>query len=140
MLKLFLATCFTISLITTTARAATVNVTVTNIDASGGDVRIVMYDDAANWLTHHGGNVLAATATTGEMKFTYPDVKPGNYAILVYHDTNRNKDLDENFLGIPTEQFGFSNNPGYKHEPEMTESTFSVNNQPVALMVKLSDE
>ena len=34
----------------------------------------------------------------------------GNYAIKVFHDENSNQELDSNFLGIPTEDYGFSNN------------------------------
>ncbi len=38
-----------------------------------------------------------------------PDLPNGNYAIAVYHDANGNNKLDKNFLGIPTEKYGFSN-------------------------------
>lgn len=34
----------------------------------------------------------------------------GEYAISVFHDENSNKTLDKNFIGIPKESFGFSNN------------------------------
>lgn len=34
----------------------------------------------------------------------------GKYAIGLYIDSNENEKLDSNFFGIPTEQFGFSNN------------------------------
>jgi uncharacterized protein (DUF2141 family) len=34
----------------------------------------------------------------------------GYYAIRVFHDENSNGKLDLNFLGIPTEEYGYSNN------------------------------
>jgi uncharacterized protein (DUF2141 family) len=34
----------------------------------------------------------------------------GWYAIKVLHDENRNSELDTDFLGIPSENFGYSNN------------------------------
>ena len=37
-------------------------------------------------------------------------VTPGNYALLAFHDENRNARLDMT-LGIPREGFAFSNNP-----------------------------
>lgn len=37
-------------------------------------------------------------------------VRGKNYAIAVYHDANNNLRMDKNFLGIPTEKYGFSNN------------------------------
>ena len=42
---------------------------------------------------------------------TFQDLPLGNYAIAVFHDRNGNGKLDRNFLGIPTEGFGFSRNP-----------------------------
>jgi len=35
--------------------------------------------------------------------------RPGTYAVAVYQDTNSNERLDQNFLGIPKEPYGFSN-------------------------------
>ena len=34
----------------------------------------------------------------------------GKYAISAFHDANGNKKLDTNWVGIPTEKYGFSNN------------------------------
>jgi uncharacterized protein (DUF2141 family) len=40
--------------------------------------------------------------------FEFSDIKPGNYAIAVIHDENRNGELDTNMFGIPKEGYGFS--------------------------------
>ena len=37
--------------------------------------------------------------------------QPGLHAIVVHHDENGNRKLDRNWLGFPTEGYGFSNNP-----------------------------
>lgn len=37
-------------------------------------------------------------------------LKYGEYAIRVFHDENKNGKLDTDFLGIPDEDYGFSNN------------------------------
>jgi len=36
-------------------------------------------------------------------------VPSGTWAVLAYHDENGNKKLDTNFVGMPTEGYGFSN-------------------------------
>ena len=33
----------------------------------------------------------------------------GEYAVRVFHDENKNEEIDTNFLGIPTEDYGYSN-------------------------------
>ena len=40
----------------------------------------------------------------------FSNLEPGRYAAIAFHDENGNGKLDKNFLGIPTEPYGFSNN------------------------------
>ncbi len=53
---------------------------------------------------------LPVAAGTQQMKIE-ADLPPGTYAVSVYEDLNGNHKLDHNFLGIPTEPVGASNNP-----------------------------
>ena len=38
------------------------------------------------------------------------EIPPGSYAIKLHIDENENGKLDTNFIGIPKEQYGISNN------------------------------
>ena len=49
--------------------------------------------------------------TDNEMIILIEDIDPGTYAINIFHDENKNHELDINWLGMPQEGFGFSNNP-----------------------------
>jgi uncharacterized protein (DUF2141 family) len=49
-------------------------------------------------------------AQKGTITYTFKDLEPGKYALVVYHDENHNKICDKNFFGIPTEAYAFSNN------------------------------
>ena len=40
----------------------------------------------------------------------FADIKPGTYAVAVFFDRDGDGKLDTNFLGIPKERYGFSNN------------------------------
>lgn len=40
----------------------------------------------------------------------FDNLPAGSYAIKAFHDENNNDDFDTNFLGIPKEDYGFSNN------------------------------
>jgi uncharacterized protein (DUF2141 family) len=50
----------------------------------------------------------------GSLRFE--GMKPGTYALAIFHDENGNKKLDT-FLGIPREGFGFSRNPVIRFGP-----------------------
>lgn len=54
----------------------------------------------------------------------------GKYAVVVYHDENDNHKFDRNFIGLPTEGFGVSNNPSlFLAAPKFEESSFEVNGE-----------
>ncbi len=45
-----------------------------------------------------------------KIKWVFENLPFGIYAIKVFHDENKDKELNTNFLGIPSEDYGFSNN------------------------------
>lgn len=61
---------------------------------------------------HHGG-------------CTFAGIRPGTYAISVFQDENLNGRLDTNFLGIPREGVGASNNArGHFGPPSFHDASF----------------
>lgn len=55
-------------------------------------------------------------------------LRPGKYAFRYFHDRNNNKKLDTNWIGIPTEGYGFSNNAKGKFgPPAFKDMLFEVN-------------
>lgn len=57
----------------------------------------------------------------------FVDLEPGFYAISSFHDENANSNLDTNFLGIPKEPYGFSNNASKPFgPPDFDEAKFEV--------------
>ena len=47
----------------------------------------------------------------------FPDMKAGRYAVALWHDVNADQKLDMNWVGIPTEPVGASNNAKGKLGP-----------------------
>ncbi|WP_422091870.1 DUF2141 domain-containing protein [Tenacibaculum ovolyticum] len=55
------------------------------------------------------------------------DISDGVYAVSVFHDINDNKKMDTNFLGIPKEPTGMSNNAkGFMGPPKYKDAKFNV--------------
>ena len=60
--------------------------------------------------------------------YTFDDLPEGEYALAIYQDENKNKILDKNLLGIPTEIYGFSNNARRNFSaPSFQEAKFKLN-------------
>ncbi len=53
---------------------------------------------------------LSSKIENNKAVFVIDSLPFGEYAIKVYHDENSNGKLDKNFMGIPKEDYGFSNN------------------------------
>ena len=66
------------------------------------------------------------------------ELKKGVYAISLFVDSNYNKIIDKNFLGIPTEQYGFSNNAtGFLGSPSFKDASFNlVNDSNIKISLK----
>ena len=69
------------------------------------------------------GELLVPTAATHQFTF---DLPPGQYSAMVIHDENDNGKLDSNIIGIPTEAYGFSNNPRVMRKPSFDETRFEL--------------
>jgi len=77
-------------------------------------------------------------ATNGEMVCRFAEVASGTYAVSVGHDTNGNEQIDTNFFGMPTEQWGVSNNvrPALR-APNFDEAKFTVSDDAKTLTIEI---
>jgi len=50
-------------------------------------------------------------------KLSFENMEPGEYTITWFHDENENGKFDRNFIGVPKEGYGFSNNAIGKFGP-----------------------
>lgn len=67
----------------------------------------------------------------------FKDLPPGPLAVTVLHDENANGKMGKNFLGIPREGYGASNNPKVKRAPTFDEARFSLRSAQQVVEVKL---
>ena len=90
------------------------DIKITNVKKIKGFVRIAVFADQNSWLKQSKlSKVLPVNSESCVEKvcqWQIEGVPFGDYGIAVFHDENGNEELDTNFLGIPKEAFGFSNN------------------------------
>lgn len=62
-----------------------------------------------------------------EMKVSFEKLPKGKYAVMLYQDENKNQKLDSNFMGIPTEGWGCSNDArGTMSAPAFKDQLFDL--------------
>jgi uncharacterized protein (DUF2141 family) len=87
-------------------------VKVTNIKSSKGVIEVGLYKDPEKFPKVGQTYKKIRVKPKSDLTFTYTfeNLPQGKYAFALYHDVNANAECDRNFLGIPTEAYGFSNN------------------------------
>lgn len=116
--------------------ASTLDIEITGIKKPG-TLALIIYDDPAGFesksrkdgdpLSQQGiVKTIKEEVQTGVFKQTL-ELSDGVYALKFYIDSNYNDELDVNLLGIPKEQYGFSNVKGRFGPPNFKKAAFELN-------------
>ncbi|MGP1665711.1 MAG: DUF2141 domain-containing protein [Rhodanobacter sp.] len=110
------------------AHAADLRVDVEGVTHASGTLNAVLINSEAAW----NGKAKPAdvrrveVSTTAPMQLVFKDLAPGTYAVRLVHDENGNGKLDTNMVGMPTEGYGFSNNPRVMRAATFAEASFQL--------------
>ncbi len=100
---------------------------ITGLPSAEGTVLCTLYGDPALWLADPGYIATAESRPEdgGKATCTFDDVPPGTYAATFLHDANSNQDMDTNWLGLPKEAWGVSNDaPAFLGPPAFEDAAF----------------
>ncbi len=122
--------CFLALTLGTQQAPATVKVAVRLLDvrpAEGGVLHVGMHPEPGTGFPGPSPLVNRDVSPEGPETILSFDLVPGTYAVAVHHDANTNGKLDANFLGIPKEGYGVSNDARPKFRaPRFGESKVSI--------------
>jgi uncharacterized protein (DUF2141 family) len=117
--------------------AQDLEVVIKNVDDQPGALMVGLFDSEKTFLKKaaRGEKILAQP---GSVRAFFKDIQPGEYAISAFHDANGNGKLDKNFIGIPNEGVGFSNDAmGTFGPPSFEKAKFSFpKSGPVSVTMK----
>lgn len=105
--------------------SVTLDISITKFNK--GSILIALYESEESYMkeSYKSADVLVKN---NKAKFIFHSIKKGVYAFSFFHDLNNNKKLDTNFLGIPKEPYGFSNNKkGRFGPPKFSEASLEIN-------------
>ncbi len=99
-------------------KPASLRIEINNLNNNKGQIVLDLQDENKNSIK----------AVFQEIKdkgcvITIKNLSPGKYTFRYFHDENNNKEFDTNFIGMPKEGFGFSNNATGKFGPPKHENT-----------------
>jgi len=93
------------------AESLTIKVNVSGFPSNKGQAYVALFNSSESFPTY-GKQLIGKIVEIQDRSCTvsFSNLAKGSYAVAVYHDVNKNKKLDKNLLGMPTESYGFSNN------------------------------
>ncbi|SCY25707.1 DUF2141 domain-containing protein [Microvirga guangxiensis] len=116
-------------------QAATLTIRAEGVGSAQGMVYAGICDTSFEEATCPYRDRGAAKAGTVELRLR--NVKPGSYSIAVFHDTNGNGKLDRNFIGLPSEPYGFSNDVGRRGPPNFEAARIVVREPSTTIVIPL---
>jgi uncharacterized protein (DUF2141 family) len=119
------------------AGAATLNVTLDGARAGGGPLTVLLFD-RADGFPKEARAARRHVLPAGQATLALDGLKPGQYAVMAYHDEDGNGELNR-FLGmIPQEGWGLSNNPQVSGKPAFKDAAVTVPESGASLNLKLN--
>jgi uncharacterized protein (DUF2141 family) len=115
---------------------AVVSVRVTGLESDEGSVRVALFDGPEGFTDEPA---YAGTVAPEDLSAEWSVQVPfGTYAVAVIHDRDDNGRLNTNFLGMPREPYGFSNDArGTFGAPSFEDASVSVAADTVAVTVRV---
>ncbi len=80
------------------------------------------------------------TVVNGKCMVVLKNIPYGTYAIAAHHDENNNSKLDKNFIGLPKEGVGTSNNAKSSFgPPSFDDSKITINKSNVSISITIKN-
>ena len=119
----------------------TLVVTIHGLRSDQGNIAMLLFNDPKGYPGQPQLALFAKQTTPKNKKavFLFEALPHGLYAIATYHDENGNNKLDTNWLGIPKEGTGASNDAkGFMGPPKFRDASFRFAHLRHEILIKMN--
>ena len=112
-----------------TVNKGNLKIVVNNIRNSKGQIVFCLYNLKENFPYSEKAMFSSFVKVNGNTaECTFMNIEMGTYAVSVFHDEDNNRQINSNFIGIPKEGVGASNNAkGHMGPPKYEDAKFDFN-------------
>ena len=105
-----------------------IEVLVTNISLYQGSIKLAVFNEPEVFLEKNKSfKKYSKKVKNDTLLIRLKNIPKGKYAISLYHDINSDGECNLNFIGIPSEPYGFSNNfKPLLRKPSFSDCLFSA--------------
>lgn len=103
-----------------------ITVEFSGMKSNKGNLYVALYNKKDDFLKKEYKGVIVEIKNK-KATAVFKELPKGKYAVSAFHDANDNKKMDTNFIGIPKEPIGISNNArGFMGPPKFKKANFLV--------------
>jgi uncharacterized protein (DUF2141 family) len=97
---------------------STLTIEIDGLKTQKGDICFKLFSRSFGFPDNAKNAVMnrCVKVTEDSPKITLKDISSGSYALALFQDVNGDRKLNRNPTGIPTEGYGFSNNPATRQD------------------------
>jgi len=89
------------------------HIKINDLNSDKGKVRVILYQSKDDFMNETKVLRKIDKKPSGKtVTVTFRNLPFHDYAVLLFHDENNNQKMDKNIIGIPSEKYGCSTNPG----------------------------
>jgi len=125
----------------TQTKKGNIKVVVNNLKSKTGHVAFFLFNSGDGFPSHTEKALLSGYVKTAgnTVEYTFTNVASGTYAVYVFHDSDSDKKLNTNFIGMPKEGMGVSNNAkGHFGPPKYDDAKFVFNKPEQTIVISLT--
>lgn len=110
------------------AFAVELTVDIERVGAQTGRLTVFLYDSEDAWNGKRDALMMQRAYPDGSdrLQVRFDGLKAGRYGVMVLHDKDGNRRFDVGPLGIPKDDYGFSNNPVVFAKPGFERIAFEL--------------
>lgn len=110
------------------SQTANMTLRIEGVKESKGHMHIAIYNNAEDYSNSENYFLYESLAvTTQNFNHVFKNLPYGTYVVSLFHDLDTNDKLNTNWIGMPKEPFGFSNDArGRMGPPKFEDASFTV--------------
>ena len=118
-----------------------IHVEILNIRNSAGSIGCALFESPVGFpieFLRYATNIIVIKIQDTQARCDFVSIPPGTYALAIIHDENMDGKLDTNWLGVPKEGYGFSNDAkAMLGAPSFSAASFLYDGQDMKLTISL---
>ena len=114
-----------------------IDILINKVSSDKGKIYFGLYNSQEDFNSRKPLETTNVKIVEGKAKVVFENLKPGTYAVTCFHDANDNGRMDFEPSGMPTEDYGMTNNVMSFGPPKFADGKIELSDKDLIFEIKL---